>query len=175
MTLVFYRAKKKIENEIKKVFDNSSDKILDIGCGINPWYHQIIKGSLTRFDIIDDKNHIDVTGSMEHLPFEDESFDKIISINALYFSSEPKKAFAEIARVLKKDGKTFLVTPFMHPIHHVPHDKYRFSEYAFVSLFPKNVIDMKIIPVRGIFSLPLMLVHSLIKGIPLLFAKSLKK
>ena len=173
--LTFYRAKRIIANKIKDVFNNPQDKILDIGSGISPWYHPIVKGSITKFDSIEDKHHIDVTGRMENLPFDSESFDKIICINALYYSSNPQKTFSEISRVLKKNGKVLIVTPFMYPIHDAPHDKFRFTEYAFESLFAGTCSDIEITPVGGIFSIPLMLVRSLIKGTPLIFPKFLRK
>lgn len=45
----------------------------------------------------------------ENIPFEDESFDKIFSVNTLYFWKKPLDFLIEIFRVLKQDG-TFVLT-----------------------------------------------------------------
>ena len=45
-------------------------------------------------------------GSLEDLPFEDDSFDRILSVNTYYFLDEPDEAFAEMHRVLRPGGRT---------------------------------------------------------------------
>ncbi len=172
--LKLYLAQKKIENEIRKVFDNSKDIVLDIGSGKNPYYHEKVKGSIIKCDL-NGKNPIDIQGSAESLPFKKESFDKIISINALYYASDPKKTFDEILRVLKKNGTLLIVSPFIYPIHDAPNDKYRFSEFAYRVLLEKECREIMIKPIGGIFTLPLVFLRSIIKGIPLLFPKKLRK
>ncbi|MEM6515457.1 MAG: class I SAM-dependent methyltransferase [Bacteroidota bacterium] len=51
-------------------------------------------GSQARFNFYDGMN----------LPFSDDSFSKIISINTIYFWREPKRLISEIERVLKQTG-----------------------------------------------------------------------
>ena len=43
-------------------------------------------------------------GDMHDLPFSDESFDDVMMFNALTYSTAPKKALAEAARVLRPGG-----------------------------------------------------------------------
>ncbi len=43
--------------------------------------------------------------SSSTLPFDNESFDKLCSINTLYFWKEPDKYFSEMFRVTKSGGK----------------------------------------------------------------------
>ena len=51
------------------------------------------------------KNEIDVfLGSCENLPFEDDSFSKISTINTIYFIPDLNKGLQEMKRVLKKEG-----------------------------------------------------------------------
>ena len=45
------------------------------------------------------------------LPFPDQEFDKIVSVNALYALENPEKTMQEFARVLKRNGILTLVTP----------------------------------------------------------------
>jgi ubiquinone/menaquinone biosynthesis C-methylase UbiE len=52
-------------------------------------------------------------GEVTHLPFADNFFDKIFSINSIYFWTKPLDALHEIRRVLKPGGTlilTFLPT-----------------------------------------------------------------
>ena len=43
-------------------------------------------------------------GDCRNLPFDDASFDKLCSINTLYFWEEPEKYFLEMFRVVKPGG-----------------------------------------------------------------------
>lgn len=42
--------------------------------------------------------------SVEEIPFEDESFDKVFSCNTIYFWPEPEKNILEIKRLIKPGG-----------------------------------------------------------------------
>ena len=44
----------------------------------------------------------------ERLPYEDESFDVILLLEAIYFLPEPEKFMAEARRVLRKQGTVFI-------------------------------------------------------------------
>ncbi len=44
-------------------------------------------------------------GNITDLPFEDQRFDKIMTIHTLYFWSEPAQALSELYRVLKPGGR----------------------------------------------------------------------
>jgi ubiquinone/menaquinone biosynthesis C-methylase UbiE len=44
-------------------------------------------------------------GDVADLPCADHSFDKVLSIHTLYFWTDPERAIAEIARVLKPGGR----------------------------------------------------------------------
>jgi SAM-dependent methyltransferase len=97
---------------------------------------------------------IDVQGDGQFLPFPDNLFDTIISIDVLEHVEDPVKFISEIYRVLKPSGKTILSTPFFFWLHEEPHDYYRFSRYGLKTIFEKNsfkVID--VIPIAGIVSI----------------------
>lgn len=49
-------------------------------------------------------------GDAENLPFEDASFDAVISTFGVMFASRPEAAAAEIARVCRKGGRVALTT-----------------------------------------------------------------
>ncbi|MBQ1476991.1 MAG: class I SAM-dependent methyltransferase, partial [Erysipelotrichaceae bacterium] len=45
-----------------------------------------------------------------HLPFPDQSFDKVIAANVIHLLDEPEKALKELLRVCKEDGMIILPT-----------------------------------------------------------------
>lgn len=47
-------------------------------------------------------------GECRELPFADDSFDKLCSINTLYFWDKPEKYLSEMLRVLKPQGKIII-------------------------------------------------------------------
>ncbi|WP_083690582.1 class I SAM-dependent methyltransferase [Zobellia uliginosa] len=66
---------------------------------------------------------------VEKIPVWDETFDKICTINAIYFWKNPVKALKEIYRVLKKNG--ILIVSFRPFIEGqtLNFTKYGFKEY----------------------------------------------
>jgi ubiquinone/menaquinone biosynthesis C-methylase UbiE len=62
-------------------------------------------------------------GRGEQLPFDDETFDAILSFDVFEHVQDPARVLAECRRVLKSGGRAFLVFPsFFHPIeHHLSH------------------------------------------------------
>jgi len=56
------------------------------------------------------------SGSVESLPFEDESFDCIVAVSSLEFVRDIGAAGREIARTLRSDGRLVMVTPGHSPL-----------------------------------------------------------
>ena len=104
------------------------DNVLDIGCGggrtLNRMAANIISGHLTGVDyskvsvemssetnaeiIAAGKMEI-IEASVENLPFDNDSFDKIITVESFYFWPNPQENLKEVRRVLKDGGKFLLV------------------------------------------------------------------
>jgi len=64
------------------------------------------------------------------IPFEDESFDKIFTVNTIYFWQEPEKLLLEIYRVLNPNGNfclTFAEEDFMKTL---PFTQFEFELYS---------------------------------------------
>ncbi|AXB56366.1 class I SAM-dependent methyltransferase [Flavobacterium fluviale] len=64
------------------------------------------------------------------IPFEDEFFDKIFTVNTIYFWQEPEKLLLEIYRVLKPNGNfclTFAEEDFMKKL---PFTQFEFELYS---------------------------------------------
>src|SRR3989338_7929048 len=168
----FFLIKRKVLALFKGIFKNS-DKVLDVGCGENPYYHKSVGSKIVCLDINHSKK-AHIIGDAMHLPIKKEKFDGLISVNSLYYCDDPSIAIEEFSRVLKKDGKLVLMMPFIYPIHHSPDDKYRFTRYGIMELLKDNFEVKQIKAVGGIFNLPTVILHSLMKGIPLMAPKIIR-
>lgn len=105
--------------------NNHYDHILEIGYGSGIFMPALTK-SYTRLTGIDIHQHNEqvqeilsrfgvpvslVRASATAMPFQDESFDLIISISAFEFIEDKRKAAQEITRTLRKNGHFIIVTP----------------------------------------------------------------
>ena len=175
MILEFFIIRHRISNYLKGIPQKSYEKVLDLGCGNSPYYHKFLIGKLIGFDINKNKN-VDVVGDADLcLPFKPNSFDKVISINSLYYFKNPFNVVDNVRKILKQNGKFLIVVPFFYPIHDAPIDKFRFTEYGLKYLLEDKFKNIKICTIGGIFTLPSVFFHSVIKGFPLLFPKSLQR
>ncbi|MBI2208880.1 class I SAM-dependent methyltransferase [Candidatus Woesearchaeota archaeon] len=162
----------KISNLFEGIF-YKNEVVLDIGCGDRPYYHKKIKAKIVCADIVKTKKgHIVCDASS--LPIKKSRFDGVICVNSLYYYKNPFNAVSEFSYVLRKGGKLAVLTPFMYPIHDAPDDKYRFTEYGLRELLKEDFEVKEIRTIGGIFNLPAVFFHSLLKGIPLIAPKNLR-
>jgi ubiquinone/menaquinone biosynthesis C-methylase UbiE len=96
------------------LFNKSAKTFLDVGCGRGYWanrVHDETKLKVTGCDVLE---HVDikgayVQGSMEKLPFKDNSFDIVFSSHTIEHIRNLPKAISELKRVAKK--QVIIVTP----------------------------------------------------------------
>lgn len=103
------------------------DDVLDLGCGSGTdafvaSLHVGETGNVTGLDMTDEQlskarqlrdeagfeNVSFEQGYIEDLPFEDESFDVVVSNGVVNLSAEKDRVFAEVRRVLRPDGRLAL-------------------------------------------------------------------
>ena len=96
--------------------------LLDAGCGTGFFTQKAIsmKAETTSLDIAPNlvkitkkKNPLckGIEGSILNLPFEDNSFDYVISSDVIEHTPDPYKATLELIRVLKPGGKICITVP----------------------------------------------------------------
>jgi|APSaa5957512622_1039677.scaffolds.fasta_scaffold31620_3 ubiquinone/menaquinone biosynthesis C-methylase UbiE len=97
---------RKVEIIIKELKLKGTEKILDVGCGTAFYAGHFGKGYLgidpSEGMLKKAKGSKTILGSAENLPFEDKSFDVVISITAAQNFKDLEKAIKEIKRVAKK-------------------------------------------------------------------------
>ena len=135
-----------------------TDTILDIGFWNGYLMKKLLKYQPKRISWIDisqdmvDKvsrkyqkeiaNHqLDISlTDVKNLPYEDGSFDKIYTVNTLYFWDDVEKSFTEIERVLKSWGIFLNVVYSKERLDSLSYTKYWFSRYSLedIQKFTKN-------------------------------------
>lgn len=66
----------------------------------------------------------------DHLPFEDETFHKVFTINTVYFWEEKEKVLSEIRRVLKPGGQVFISIRPLPVMEKLPFVKFGFALFS---------------------------------------------
>lgn len=67
--------------------------------------------------------------SVEKLPFKDDTFDKIITVESFYFWPDPQANLKEVHRVLKKGGTFLLVADVYQNGHLTEQQKKNITRY----------------------------------------------
>ncbi len=111
-------------------------RVLDVGSGIKPYYPFFID-KVDEYIGVDlfPGDVVDVVASSDKLPFEDESFDVVISTQVFEHLAEPGLTAKEIYRVLKPGGMALVSLPFVWEVHDVPKDYWRYSIDGVKKLF----------------------------------------
>lgn len=104
-----------------------SGTVLDLGGGQRAKYLHLLKSPQNVYSVnIDPKiepTHLVQPGSP--LPFDDDSFDSVISLNTLEHIYDASAVLQEMFRVVKPGGKVHVTVPFMFRIHGHPDDYFR--------------------------------------------------
>ena len=104
--------------------------VLDCGAGKQSVdYPNVVNFEIVAYD------STDVLGVGEELPFRDQVFDAVLSLNVLEHVKAPFQCASELARVLKPNGTLYCVVPFLQPLHGYPHHYYNMSHQGLANLF----------------------------------------
>jgi len=143
----WYFVKNDLYKEIMRHKHLIKGKILDFGCGTKP-FEQLFPVSEyigLEYDCEQSrmKTKADFFYDGKHFPFDNNSFDNVLSTQVLEHVPNPQECLNEIARVLKSDGYVMISVPFSQEEHEEPYDFYRFSSYVIADMF--NKADLEII------------------------------
>lgn len=104
--------------------------VLDCGAGLrNTYYPNVVNYEIVAYDTTD------VLGAAERLPFRDDSFDAVLSLNVLEHVKDPFAAARELMRVMKPGAELMAVAPFLQPLHGYPHHYYNMTAQGLRALF----------------------------------------
>lgn len=95
--------------------ENPTDLFLDVGAGFSPEYrHNVVYAEIAAFPTVD------VLCFGEALPFDDGTFDGIVSLAVLEHCEDPFAVAGEMVRVLRPGGSMVVDWPFLQPVHGYP-------------------------------------------------------
>ncbi len=112
--------------------------VLDAGAGEAP-YRPLF--AHTNYETADfeqvDKKYTPSTYvcDLGDIPVDDARFDYVVFNQVMEHLPEPRKALAELFRVLKPGGKLLYTAPLCYQEHERPYDFYRYTRYAVKHLF----------------------------------------
>ena len=117
----------------KFISQKLSGQVLDIGCG-NRHIEPHLKSDVHYIGLDYPSTHAkgysghpDIFGDGQCLPFNYDFFDSVIVLDVLEHLPSPNDCVQESARVLKSGGQLILQTPFLYPLHDMPHDFQRWT------------------------------------------------
>jgi SAM-dependent methyltransferase len=120
--------------------------LLDCGAGFRSVYYP----NVVNYEIVPYPT-TDVLGVGEELPFENDTFDAVLSLNVLEHVKDPFRCASEIARVLKPGGELYCVVPFLQPLHAYPHHYYNMTHHGLRNLFEGSLeVVQQFVPGSGL-------------------------
>jgi len=105
------------------------DRVLDLGCGAG-WASRLIAKAVTNGDkpgqvvgldvademirraragSVDYDNVMFVVGSAQQIPWEENFFDKVLSVESFYYYADQERALAELFRVMAPKGDLYIL------------------------------------------------------------------
>jgi SAM-dependent methyltransferase len=100
---------------------------LDIGGGQDADYHGLLKvaGVLETLNIDPRRNPSHLSDLNRRLPFGDDEFDNVLSLNTFEHVFEEDVAISEALRILRPGGQFHFIVPFLYKVHGSPSDFHR--------------------------------------------------
>lgn len=134
------------------------DRVLDLASGASP-YRPFFGNGIRDYVRLDANAAYSpsLVARCESLPFRDDSFDGVLSTQALGLVDDPATLGREIARVTAPGGIVWLTGPAAYPFDSAQ-PEHRFGEPELRSLLPGLVVR-EIVPEGGMLALPFALLN----------------
>lgn len=132
-------------------------RVLDVGCGVGHSFRELDPRETVGVDIdpavLAGQDRETRAADMRALPFPDQSFGSVVSIQSIEHVPDPERAVAEAARVLRPYGRAVFVTPnrltFGRPDEII--DPFHFVEYDADELRALCARSFARVEIRGLF------------------------
>ncbi len=155
-----------LQASLARVAPRAHGRLLDVGCGEKPFEH-LFRPYVTEYVGVEyedtflltesgrrGRSAVDVTYDGKRLPFDDASFDTVLSSQVLEHTPAPADLVREMARVLRPGGVLLLSAPFSFRLHEEPHDYFRYSPHGLRQLCHQaGLVVEQIDPQGGLWSL----------------------
>lgn len=138
----FFFARRGLYKNIQELIPNLKGKLLDCGCGTMPYKSLFIGDQYIGLEIEDQQNgnhsFADVFYDGKKIPFEDKSFDSILSSQVFEHVFNPDAFLKEINRISKLHSLFLITVPFCWDEHEQPYDYARYSSFGLRHILNKN-------------------------------------
>ncbi len=138
----FYFARKGLYKNVSELIPNLYGKLLDVGCGTKPYENICNVKEYIGLEIDDEGNRqhkfADAFYDGNTIPFDNKTFDSVISNQVFEHVFNPNEFLKEINRVIKKDGILLLTVPFVWDEHEQPYDYARYTSFGLKHILEKN-------------------------------------
>jgi SAM-dependent methyltransferase len=136
------------EVEKRRVSSFITGRLLDIGCGNKPlaevlspaveyigldYPPTVAKGYFGKADVF---------GDGQRLPFKNGSFDCVTLLDVMEHLPWPEAAFTEMVRVVQPGGLIITQTPFLYPLHDLPHDFQRWTREGLLRFSERHPVSL---------------------------------
>src|ERR1035437_5812332 len=144
----FYFARAGLRDAMAQFAPQLSGKLLDVGCGSEPYRSLFTVDTYIGLDIDSDASR--QRGVADQLydggvfPFSDGAFDPALCNQVLEHVFNPDVFLGEIARVLKPGGRLLLTVPFVWDEHEQPYDFARYSSFGLRAILEKQGLKILI-------------------------------
>lgn len=144
---------KRYITRVSSIVDKDST-ILDAGAGQCQYRKYFKHTKYTSQDLCVgdsswDFSHIDIKSEIYDIPVKDECFDNVLCIEVMEHLKYPHLAIKEFSRILKKNGRLFIVCPLTWGEHQKPHDYFRYTQFALKTLAEENGFRVQEIKKQG--------------------------
>ncbi len=154
-----------LDASMREAATQASGELVDVGCGDKP-YEAMFAPYVTRYVGVEyDETYgtsawaqsnpkADVVYRGDRLPFDDASFDTVLSNQVGEHVPDPRAFFTELVRVLRPGGRLIFTVPFSFRIHSEPYDFHRFTKYALSHYATEAGLTVeRLVPRGGFWSL----------------------
>lgn len=136
---------------------HAKGKLLDLGCGKVPLYaayREFVTDNICVdwINTLHKSEHLDYEIDLtKTLPFSNREFDTIILSDVLEHIPAPEQLWAEMVRILSRNGKIIMNVPFYYWLHEKPHDYYRYTEFALRRFVETSALKLiHLAPIGGV-------------------------
>lgn len=126
----------------------AAGNLLDLGCGKAPLYAVYVKkaASIVCVDWANTPHpspYLDYEFDLNKpIPLAAGIFDTILATDVLEHIADPFLLWQEISRLLSPGGHVIVTVPFLYGIHEMPHDYYRYTEFALKNFCEQNSLEI---------------------------------
>lgn len=142
----YYFSRRELFANVKELGRFLSGKVLDVGCGTQPYRHLLHCTEYRGMEFDTPANRKNKKADYFYdgvfFPQADASFDSVLCTEVLEHVFEPELFVREMARVLKPGGKLLLTVPFVWAEHEQPYDYARYSSFGLRLLLEKNGFEI---------------------------------